>query len=502
MRYQRSFLVMTSSRYARKLTYTLDLTCQCTAVRTKTHFRLKALYYIIEEILLTTSFNINYEVTFLKRSVFLCKLVLKRPSLLINILFFIKIFQLSNGGGCKQHSLTISDESIVWYATSAAKLGFPWPHDSFLNSLKFIRDRDIEIFVFGLKTHSLDSNVPVDTLLVASQNTKIRVDDIYSWKTTKLQIVTNAEITHGTILSKNSEMLMQDLDLTYHLIPKRMNPSSIWFKEFNSEGMVLNTPKHDIDVFNINSCIFINSLTDNFYHFLSESIRVLILAHDAKIKVDNLVIRSGLPNQFYEIVTEICPNTPIIKLDRGQCIKAKKIFYATLAGRVSSESSFTSKGLEFFQNADEWKTWSWLRNRFLIHRDARLCLYLPREKHESRGILNSNFLGKKLLSSNFQFLDTQSASFMDQRNKFGSAKIACSASGASLLNMIFMPKGTMVLEITYPNLGNWEFLAALCEINYVCVPMKSLLPQNLNVSLDVYLAPVGRIMEKIEKLGN
>jgi hypothetical protein len=493
---------MASSRYARKLISTLNLTCQCTSVKTKTHLRLKALYYIIDEILLTTSFNKNYEVTFLKRSVFLCKLFLKRPSLLINILFFTKIFQLSNEGGCEQHSLAISDETIVWYATSAARQGFPWPHDSFLNSLKFIRDRDIEIFIFGSETQLVESDIPVDTLLMASRNTKIRVDDIYSWKNTKLQMVTHSEIIHGTILSKNSEMLMQDLDLTYHLIPDRMTPSSIWFKEFNSEGMVLNTPKHNIGVFEINSCIFINSLTDNFYHFLSESIRVLILAYDAKIKVDNLVIRSGLPKQFYEIVTEIYPNTPIIKVDRNQCVKAKKIFYAECAGRLSAETLFQSKGLEFLQNSDEWKTWTWLRNRFLIHQDARFFLYLPREKYESRGILNSGFLGKKLLSANFQFLDTKSASFRDQRNKFGSTKIACSASGASLLNMIFMPKGTMVLEITYPRLGTWEFLAELCEINYVGVPMTSLLPQNLNVSLDIYLAPVGRIMKKIEELGN
>lgn len=68
------------------------------------------------------------------------------------------------------------------------------------------------------------------------------------------------------------------------------------------------------------------------------------------------------------------------------------------------------------------------------------------------------------------------------------------------MNMIFMPKGATVSEITYPSGDSWEFLAKLCELNYINIPIRSFLPQTLNESLDIYLAPVSRILKSIQEL--
>lgn len=503
-------LVVTSSKDAQKIVDTLKLTCSCKLIKQKTSFSLSIHFAPIDEVLFTTSFKKHYKITLSKRVVCLCKILVKRPKLLIQILFFAKIFKIVCENKCNDHSLKIGNNTIAWYSTSAAKQGFPWPYDSFLNSLKFIRDKSVDLMIFGLEINneiyssgaeSFESVFPVKNLTLAPKDLQIPITEIYSWKNTKLQMVTESEIYHGSILSKNGKLLLQDLNLAFNDFPERMNPNSLWFKESNLDGIVLNTPECKLDVLEINSCIFINSLSDNFYHYISESIRVLVMTKEAKIIVDNIVIRADLPTQFYEIIKEIYPTVPIIKLNKGQYIKASRVIFTQYHGRLSLEKSlFRDIPFHLVQESDEWRTWSWLRNRFLVDKDLAISLYLPREKYQSRGILNSEYLSKKLLNKNFQILNTERSSFYTQRTKFNNSKIVCSTTGASLMNMIFMPKGATVSEITYPSGDSWEFLAKLCELNYINIPIRSFLPQTLNESLDIYLAPVSRILKSIQEL--
>jgi hypothetical protein len=503
-------LVVASSRNTRKLFNTLQLTGSCSAIQLKMSFSLSKLFAPIDEILFTTSFTKNYKITPTKRVLFLCKMTLKRPMLVIQTLFLAKIFQLECENNCAGHSFATGSKLIVWYSTSAARQGFPWPYDSFLNSLRFIRDKSIDLMVFGLEvnnevflseTGTFENKILVKNLTSPSRDVKISITEILSWKNTKLQIVTDAEIYHGSILIKHGQLLLQDLDLDFNDFPERMTPNLLWLKKSNLDEIILNMPNCHLDVLEIDSCIFINSLTDNFYHYVSESIRVLVMAKEANIEVDNIVVRSDLPEQFYEIIQEIYSNIPITKVLKNQKVRARKVIFSQYHRQLSLEKSlFRDMPFQLVQDSDEWRTWSWLRSRFLVDKVSEISLYLPRERHQSRGILNSRYLSRKLRDSNFQILNTEHASFHLQRTKFGSSKKVCSTTGASLMNMIFMPKGTTVLEITYPSGDSWEFLANLCELNYINLPIKSVLPQTLNESLDIYIAPVSRILKSLQEL--
>ena len=235
-------LVIASSRNAKKAVKYLQLTCSCNAIKQKKDFSLPVLFAPIDEILFTTSFTKNYKITLVKRVVFLYKMLLKRPMLLIQTIFFAKIFQIVCKDNCNKHCLAIDSKMIVWYSTSAARQGFPWPYDSFLNSLKFVRDKSIEFIVFGLELNSevflsengtFEKNFPLANLTLATRDVKISIDEIYSWKNTTLQMVTDAEIHHGSILSKNGQLLIQDFDLVFNDFPERMTPNLLWFKEYN-----------------------------------------------------------------------------------------------------------------------------------------------------------------------------------------------------------------------------------------------------------------------------
>jgi hypothetical protein len=506
------FLVITTSRPAKKLKDSFKLTCSCLVMKTNKSLSLNEIFAPIDEILFTSSFAKNYNISLVKRIVFLCKLMLKRPKLLIRTLFFAEIFELVCKNNCQEHSILHEGNTKVWYATSAARQGFPWPYDSFLNSLRFIREKEIDIMLFGLNTKSLLSSsensrlspdISLDNLFMASPEITRSVHEVYKWNKTKLQIVSDAEIIHGTILAKNDHFILQDLDLSLSEIPKSMTPNHLWFKEYSSDSIVLSTPKANLNIIEIDSCVFVNSVTDNFYHYVSESIRVLVMAFEANVRVDAIVIRADLPNQFYELIQNIYPNVLIIKASKNQKIKARNILFTQSYGRLSLEKSlFRGMPLQLIQESDEWLIWSWLRKRFIINQKPELLLYLPRDKYESRGILNSGILGDKLARHNFEILDTKKSSFRNQLTKFQNSKILCSTTGASLMNMIFAPIGATILEITYPSNDSWKFLAKLCELNYVNVPIKSILPNALNESLDVYIAPVFGLLNKIQELNS
>ena len=237
-----NILLVASSRNANKLFDSLQLTSSCKMIKQKWNFSLTKLFAPIDEILFTTSFTQNYNITLIKRLVFLCKMLLKRPRLVIQTLFFAKTFNIVCENNCDEHCLAIDSKMIVWYSTSAAKQGFPWAYDSFLNSLKFIRDKSIDLMVFGLEinkevllaeTGTSETRIPVKNFTLPSGDVKTSFSEILSWKNTTLQMVTDAEIYHGSILSKSGQVLLQDLDLNFNNFPERMTPNSLWFKESN-----------------------------------------------------------------------------------------------------------------------------------------------------------------------------------------------------------------------------------------------------------------------------
>lgn len=504
------FLLITASRRVINYDDSLKLTCSCLMIKTTKSLSLREIFAPIDEILITSSFAKNYKISPVKRFVFLCKLMLKRPKLFMRTLFFAQIFELVGKNNCQDHAISDVESKKVWYSTSAARQGFPWPYDSFLNSLKIIRDKEIDFMLFGLNTKNLlfspensllSPSTYFDSLSIASHGIQKYVREVSNWKKTKLQMVSDAEIIHGTILTKDNHFISQDLDLTLSEIPKSMIPNHLWLNENSLDSIALSTPKSNPSQIEIDSCVFVNSVTDNFYHYVSESIRVLVMAIETNFQVNAIVIRSDLPNQFYEIIHDIFPNVPIIKAKKNQRIRAGNVLFTQIYGRLSLEKSlFRDMPLQVIQESDEWLTWSWLRKRYMDSQKSELFLYLPRERYESRGILNSGLLSSTLVRHNFEILDTKKSSFQNQLTKFNSSRILCSTTGASLLNMIFVPKGATAIEITYPSKDNWKFLAELCELDYINVPIKSILPQALNESLDIYAAPVRRLLNKIQDL--
>jgi capsular polysaccharide biosynthesis protein len=296
-----------------------------------------------------------------------------------------------------------------------------------------------------------------------------------------------AEIWHGTVLLSDGDFINQDKTNHPSKIPGRMTPCSVWSDiRLESPSANLVSPHAKNEIATIDSGLFINASL-SFYHFISESLRPLIQTLESQIEVSNIVIRNDLPFQFYEFVRFLSPQSVQILIGRGEKVIATNILVGAIEDRLSlTNKVFSEYSLEDLRMSDEWRVWSYLRGLSNVTTLRNEILYLPRQKFESRGIQNSVSLEKSLSKNGFEVFDTSKVDFYSQYLHFNNSKLVCSTSGASLANMIFMPPGSTLLEITYPFGHSWKFLAELCGIQHVNFPISSPRPKRLENTLDTY----------------
>jgi len=112
-------------------------------------------------------------------------------------------------------------------------------------------------------------------------------------------------------------------------------------------------------------------------------------------------------------------------------------------------------------------------NQFFKSEHTYKCIYVTRQKSSRRHIVNEYELITSL-KNNISELEVISLdygySYLDQAKMFSSCKLFISLHGAAIINMIYMPKNSKVIEITPPIKHNYPEIAKICEINhyYAC----------------------------------
>jgi len=82
---------------------------------------------------------------------------------------------------------------------------------------------------------------------------------------------------------------------------------------------------------------------------------------------------------------------------------------------------------------------------------------------------------------------------------FRDTSVFFSATCAGLLNNIFMPANSTVVELKYPTDASWEFLPRLFDINYEFVEIHKMFSGKIWESLDVYFAPKRDVLAKLSR---
>jgi hypothetical protein len=432
--------------------------------------------------------------------------------MLSNLVARAAVLEIQTEPKCLSHEF-IDVHSKFWYSITSARMGFPWSDDAFINSLNAIRDLNNDFLVFcphllsGQKiilgmaeseraVQDKISNQIYKVLACSSEIRPLVLNEL--WGATKLCSISEATIHNGSVVSKSESYISLDHTWSPKVRPLRMAPCSIWSPQRNTSriesalipGSV--DPPHEFP-----EGFFVDAST-NYYHFLSESLRPLVMSLQAGYQPKRILIKDGLPFQFYEILKGICPNSQVIILQNGSTTFVQNLSFGVITGKISKTNEvFSRYSVEELRLGDEFKTWSFLREHFKQEYSNTGQVYLPRQRQESRGLLNDSSVQKALKRYGFQTLDASEENFNSQLETFSQAKTFCSTSGAGLLNMIFMPEASRVIEIVFPSGHSWKFLSDLFNIRLNRVEVSSHLPKKLEHAIDTYYLPLSRIKKEI-----
>lgn len=493
----------------------ITLQCACIIARSS-RLRTGAVRSILDELQATQNWRANFKFSSKSRIAISLKLLIKRPKLLFNLIFRARIFEIQEFETCVRHEFQ-QNQKKFWYSVSASRRGFPWSDDPFINSLNAIRDLENDFLIFSFleatdtklelpleeATNSILRKVENHTYQVLLYPREIEPFVIHEkWSGTKLCSISEATIHNGSVLSRFGDYLPLDSSFSPRQRPARMTPCAIWNSIDHASGqesLLIPGSVYDSQIFT--EGFFIDANT-NYFHFLSESLRPLVMSLQSGAIPKRIFVKEDLPFQFYEIIQNLCPNAKITLLGKGTVVHVGLLNFGILTSKLSkSNEVFSRYDLAELRLGDEFKAWSYLRGYFIKEFSMNEEFFVPRRRHESRGLLNGMSVEKILSKNGYKILHAQKENFRSQVNSFSQAKTLCSTSGAGLMNMIFMPEGSRVVEIVFPFGHSWEFLTRLFNIKHSMIEVSSRMPKSLEHALDNYYLPLRNIRKELKLRG-
>lgn len=486
-------LISVNNREAKIESFKLD--CEC-SFRLSPSKSFHDITWILDEMYDTQRQTTSHRFRLFKQLSILIQLTFKKPSLIVSLFFLRTTFSCIAKTNCLFHEISAQCSNKIWYSRSAATVGFPWSREVFTNALDMIRNRDIEVFVFAMNpniskmgeenpkivTTKINSGIYLELESSAgdSQNSK----EIGVWHSTHFYRYSRAEIFHGLFIMQDGLFVGNTSTDIVKLSNPSHVPSGLWrgtnSSNFNSVLTMPAFEEHSVQ----KDILFIEGNL-NIYHFLSESIRPLVFALESGIPFEGIAVRDDLPERFFEILKWLAPGIAIIRIKRGQRLWASTVIAATISKKLSSSSDMFTSDTSSFEE-DEWRSFNYLRGKQIFSEGASEIIYIPRERNQSRGIINNSKIKEKLLSMGAISISPDSMNFETQLTHFSRARIFISTGGASLTNALFLPKNSTLIELTYPWGHNWKLISVFCDLEYRGFPVQSVLPSRFRTVADTY----------------
>jgi hypothetical protein len=458
----------------------LGLSCRCQRISLRKISFLN-FYKIAKDCYQALNWNATgTEVPIRSLVVLLFKIAIKR-----NRLFRYKIYEIEfvPDFSCTNH--TFPSQLNCWYSTSSSRLGFPWERDTFFNSLSILRGDFMDLYCFD-GGNSVTSNYQINESVEMSL-AKVPTDrnPIGQWKSTKFFQFESASIIHGNVLVYESLVFLKDFSLESYKFPPTMRPNSVWLNPLSAETCF--TPKFNVESNLHGSYVFVDA-NENLYHFVAESIRVLVFALEEELDFQGIIIRDDLPKNFYELIEYIAPNKTIYKVNQGEKVSVSTIIACGFQTPESQKSGFFSRhGDADFKHSDDFISFNFIRKKFLIDFESRLISRVAkpsqfenrvvcsvRPLRSSRGFFFSGSISRVLEFIGVSIIDLNTSYFSNTVSLISDANYFFCESGAGVVNILFAKPGMKFVEIGVGDQNNWSTLASALEIHYEEVRVSSM----------------------------
>lgn len=216
----------------------------------------------------------------------------------------------------------------------------------------------------------------------------------------------------------------------------------------------------------------------NFYHWFIDSM-VRILAAEASIANSMILLSESQVNCGYVLESLEAIG---IGSDRLIAMSPRELYginnFQYVTGAIFSTGACSSPGIKI------------LRNRLIIPGGSGKSIYLARRSSLGRKIINEAVFLETLSKFGIQTIHPEDHTLTELRIMLGSAKLMIGIYGAALAHLIFLPKGSCVIEIAPKNFitktpvywgsnyqanyaGDYYYsLACASDLNYCLIPSR------------------------------
>lgn len=394
----------------------------------------------------------------------------RKPELINPTKYSYSVITLSQSFQCAEHIFG-ADNNDNWVGNSLSDRNFPYILDPFNNALLALRGPKHQLYVWGKKNFKPGKNLSQRQAATEILRELNKVELVAEWTGTKLYILEDVSIMNGKSVLIDGNLL-------------NLESNQIDMNWVNEESDTLEFTGLNKGYEIVESGLFIDANL-NLYHFLSESVRPLILAIELGIPILNLLVRSGLPTQFYEVLTRVCPDAKITKLHWNAKIRVSNLLCGISFSNLSTNDEkfyATDNSVEFAQS-DEMRVWAYINQRFQPIRNTKGRVYISRSRIDSRGIWNARNIELELERCGFDVISNTNEN--DYLLRITNSLLLCSSDGAGMANMIFLPKGAQVVELS-PERPGWKNMAEALELKYSNLPLTAIGKGKLGTILDMY----------------
>lgn len=479
----------------KKNTSRIRLSCDCQKIIIRKTTKI-VLWKLLNELSPILRPNVSNS-TSVFRSLFLLPSFLWHQQIL-GFKFIVYYFTIETEENCFPHKI---NEDTTWLSPSASRHGFDWPYDSFSNALDVYRDSNIDVYIFGVDEERIVNEINSFQKESIRLNRHIfqKIDNLedntssqeFTWSQTDLRLLKNGEVSHGAVITKNNRLILQDLDSPLSQSNSFNNIGAVWLENGDGTGNpIIYSPITYNEVSLKGRTAFVNG-NSNIYHFLSESVRILVMCLEANIELNNIVIRCKLPRQFYEILEFFFSDLNIIIADQGQLYRCESLYFVVYRNRLSSkEDNFQEQNLHLFAKSDEARVWNFFQSRLgHCNEQGSKLIYIPRQRRESRGIYNDKSVSKLFQELGFLIVDPNLKSANELMDLLSTARLLCTTDGAAMTNMIFMKPGSAIFEL-YTQKPGWINMTKALGLQHLGFKVRSLFPIRIQSIFDTYYVPI------------
>ena len=276
--------------------------------------------------------------------------------------------------------------------------------------------------------------------------------------------LTDAKILHGQVIFKDNKFYFSDVGKIPGLNDYyNFWPSYLYQKELD---LFLSVPCRK-DAGKIHEAIFIGGI-NNWMHFVMEDLPKIIEIDNLNLNMNiPIILKKGLSHQIIECIKKLTPRE-LIFLSEFEALEVNSLHYfesknglihSKSKSRVDYDSVFSTEIIRI------------MRSKLFVDGPSKSKkLLIKREAGLFRPLVNHSKI-EKILVDKYGFIPIylNSMSLSDIQQLFSTAAIVVGEYGAGLANMIFMPRGSHLLELRGPleqNHYEYESLGNVLALNY------------------------------------